>query len=193
MENHKMKSLLIASLLAGASAAAFAAPENFTVDSSHTYASYSINHMGFSLQSGTFTKINGTVVLDAATHEGKVDVTIDANSLQTFFPERDKHLKGAAFFDVAKFPTLTYKSDKLVFEGDKLTQVQGKLTLHGITHPVNLTVTHFHGGNSPMTGKPVYGANAQTRIKRSDFGIVSYLPGIADEVDLSLTIEAMHD
>jgi polyisoprenoid-binding protein YceI len=193
MENHTMKSLLIASLLATASAAAFAAPENYTVDSTHTYASYSIGHMGFSLQSGTFTKINGSVVVDAATHEGSVNVSIDANSLQTFYPERDKHLKSAAFFDVAKFPTLNYKSDKLVFEGDKLVEVKGSLTLHGVTKPVNLAVTHFHGGNSPMTGKPVYGANAVAHIKRSDFGIVSYLPGVADDVELQLTIEATHD
>jgi polyisoprenoid-binding protein YceI len=186
-----MKPLLFASLLAVASAGAFAAPVTYTVDPSHTFASYEINHMGFSNQSGSFTRVNGSVTLDMAAHSGAVDIAIDADSLQTFWPARDKHLKSEAFFNVAKFPTLTYKADKLVFDGDKLARVEGNLTLLGVTRPVTLTVTNFRGGKNPMVGKDEYGANAVAHIKRSDFGMTAYLPAIADDVTLNLTIEAL--
>ncbi|MBV8049452.1 MAG: polyisoprenoid-binding protein [Paludibacterium sp.] len=186
-----MKKLLIASLLAAASAVAFAAPVTYTVDPSHTYAAYDINHMGFSNQSGTFTRVSGTVTLDTAAHSGVVDVTVDTDSLQTFWPARDKHLKSEAFFNVAKYPTMTYKADKLVFDGDKLTRVEGNLTLLGVTKPVTLTITNYRGGKNPMVGKDEYAANAVAQIKRSDFGMTTYLPAIADDVTLRLTIEAL--
>ncbi|TDR78475.1 YceI family protein [Paludibacterium purpuratum] len=186
-----MKQLLIASALAMASAATFAAPATYTVDPSHTFAGYEINHLGFSNQSGTFSKVSGAVVLDMAKHTGSVDITVDTNSLQTFWPARDKHLKSETFFNVGKFPTMTYKASSLVFDGDKLTQVQGDLTLLGVTKPVTLTVTNFRGGKNPMLGKEEYGANATALIKRSDFGMMAFLPAIADEVTLNLTIEAI--
>lgn len=185
-----MKKTLIAALFAGVAGAAVAAPATYNVDPTHTYAQYEVGHMGFSVQSGSFTKITGTVVLDTQTKKGAVDVTLDANSLETFFPARDKHLKSKDFFNVEKFPALTFKSKDLEFKGDKLAAVKGNLTLLGVTKPVTLTVTHFHGGKSPMTGKDTYGANAVATIKRSDFGMMTYLPGISDEVKLNLVIEA---
>jgi polyisoprenoid-binding protein YceI len=186
-----MKKILIAALLASASAVTFAAPVNYDIDSSHTYARYEINHMGFSLQSGTFTQISGTVALDTTAHQGAINVSIAANSLQTFFPARDKHLKSEAFFNVGKYPTLTYKSDKLVFSGDKLAEVKGELTLLGVTRPVTLQVTQFHGGVNPMSGKEQYGANAVAHIKRSEFGMTTFLPAISDDVELNFVIEAV--
>lgn len=186
-----MKKTLIAGLLTLAALPALAAPVAYMVDASHTYASYDVGHMGFSIQSGTFTDVSGKVVLDMAQHTGSVDVSIKSDSLQTFFPARDKHLKSKDFFNVAAYPTLTYKGDKLVFEGDKLTRVEGKLTLLGVTRPVTLTVTRFNGGKNPMSGKEEYGANAVARIKRSDFGMTTYLPAISDDVDLKLVIEAV--
>jgi len=187
-----MKSKLFALLLASASAASFAAPVNYVVDSSHTYADYRIEHMGFSYQSGTFTQVSGNVVVDQDNHSGSVDVSIAADSLQTFFAKRDEHLKSEAFFNVAKFPTITFKSNKLVFEHDQLTRVDGDLTILGVTKPVTLTVDHFKHGQNGMTGKDQYGANAKTFIKRSDFGMLAYLPAIADKVELDITIEAYH-
>jgi len=188
----KMK-LLSATLFALASTASFAAPVSYSVDSTHSYARYDIKHLSFSVQSGTFTQMSGKVVMDLEQHQGSVDVSIDANSLQTFYAARDKHLKSEAFFNVAKFPTLTYKSDKLVFNKDQLAQVEGQLTLLGVTKPVTLTVVQFQGGVNPMTGKQEYGANATAHIKRSDFGMTAYLPAIADDVELDITIEAVKD
>lgn len=186
-----MKKTLIAGLLALTTLPALAASVTYNVDPTHTYARYDVGHMGFSLQSGTFTDVSGKVVLDLATHTGAVDVTIKTDSLQTFFPARDKHLKSKDFFNAAAYPTLSYKADKLVFNGDKLSSVEGKLTLLGVTRPVTLTVTRFNGGKNPMSGKEEYGANAEARIKRSDFGMTTYLPAISDEVDLQLVIEAV--
>jgi polyisoprenoid-binding protein YceI len=188
-----MKPQLFALLLAGASAASFAAPLAYNVDSTHTFASYRIEHLGFSYQSGTFTQVSGTVVVDKEAHTGSVDISIDANSLQTFYAKRDEHLKSPAFFNVAKFPTITFKSKQLVFQQDQLTSVVGDLTMLGVTKPVTLTVDHFKGGKNDMTGHKEYGANAHTIIKRSDFGMMSYIPYIADEVELDVTIEADRD
>ena len=185
-----MKRTLIAGLLALTALPVLAAPVSYDIDSSHTYASYHIGHMGFSIQSGSFTDVSGKIVLDKDTHTGSVDVIIKADSLQTFFAARDKHLKSAAFFNVAKYPTLSYKADKLKFDGDKLTSVDGSLTLLGVTRPVTLTVTNFSGGKNPMTGKEEYGANAVAHIKRSDFGMTAYLPAISDDVELEMVIEA---
>jgi polyisoprenoid-binding protein YceI len=186
-----MKKLWIAAWLAGACAASQAAPQTFSIDPTHSFARYEIAHMGLSIQSGTFTRVSGTVMVDMAQHTGNVDVSIDTDSLQTFYAARDKHLKSEAFFNVVKFPTMTYKADKLVFDGDRLTQIQGSLTLLGISRPVNLEVTRYNSGMNPMSNKAEYGANATAHIKRSDFGMLAYIPTIADDVDIDLTIEAI--
>ncbi|GGY27858.1 YceI family protein [Paludibacterium paludis] len=171
-------------------AAVQAAPATYAVDPSHTYAQYTVNHLGFSEQIGLFAKVGGTVTLDTEARDGAVDIKIDAASLQTFWAARDKHLKGPDFFNVEKYPSLTFTSDKLVFAGETLSEVQGKLTLLGVTRPVTLKVTHFKGGKNPMSGIETYGANAETVIRRSEFGMKTYVPAIADEVKLNIVIEA---
>ncbi|BAK75305.1 YceI family protein [Pseudogulbenkiania sp. NH8B] len=186
-----MKQTLIAAALAGLSTAALAAPVTYNVDPTHTFAQYEVNHLGFSVQSGTFTKTSGKVELDSAAKKGAVDITIDADSLQTFLPDRDKHLKSKDFFNVAQYPTITFKSKNLEFAGDKLTALKGDLTILGVTKPVTLKVTQFGGKPNPMTGKQTYGANAETVIKRSDFGMKTFLPAIADDVVLKVAIEAV--
>lgn len=185
-----IKKTLLAAVLAGIAGVAAAAPVTLTVDPTHTYEQYEIGHMGFSMQTGAFTKTSGTIVVDEAAKTGTVDITIDANSLQTYFAARDSHLKSKEFFNVASFPTMTFKSNNLVFQGDKLAEVKGDLTILGVSKPVTLKVTHFHSGPSPMTKKLTYGVNAETTINRSDFGMKAYLPGISDQVKLTVVIEA---
>ncbi|AXK39351.1 YceI family protein [Crenobacter cavernae] len=186
-----MKRTVLAAVFASASAFALAAPATYAIDPTHTYAGYELNHLGLSVQNGMFTKVNGTVSLDEAAKKGAVDVTIDAASLNTYFAKRDEHLKGADFFNVAKYPTLTFKSTELKYDGDKLAEVKGKLTLLGVTKPVTLTVTRFAKKEHPMLKKEAYGVNATTSIKRSDFGMAYGLPGIADEVKLNIALEAI--
>lgn len=186
-----MKQTLLAGLFAVAAGSVFAAPVTYAVDPTHTTASYSVNHLGFSVQSGAFTKVSGNVVLDAAAKTGSVDVTIDTKSLQTFLAARDNHLKSKDFFNVEQFPTITFKSKDLKFNGDKLAALNGDLTILGVTKPVTLKVTNFGGGKNPMSGMETYGANAETTIKRSDFGMKTFLPAIADDVILQVSIEAV--
>jgi polyisoprenoid-binding protein YceI len=175
--------------------AAFALPaiaaDSYTVDPSHTYPSFEINHLGFSTMHGTFDATSGKITLDPAARSGSIEITIDATSVDTGHGKRDDHLRGEEFFNVAKFPTLTYKSAKLKFNGDKLSGADGELTLLGVTKPVSLTITAFNCGPHPMNKKQVCGANATATIKRSEFGMMTYVPNVGDEVRISIEVEAV--
>ncbi|SMC26318.1 Polyisoprenoid-binding protein YceI [Andreprevotia lacus DSM 23236] len=186
-----MKKLLAAALLGAFVTAAQAAPVTYAIDGSHTYSSFAINHFGFSTVVGRFDKTSGTVTLDAEKKTGAADITIDAASLNSGWPARDKHVKSADFLDVEKFPSITFKSDKFTFDGDKLSKVDGNLTIHGVTKPVTLTVGTFKCVDShPMMKKPWCGADATATIKRSDFGVSAYVPNVGDELKLTIEIEA---
>lgn len=186
-----MKTRLAAGLISAAFALPAIAADSYTVDPSHTYPSFEINHLGFSTLHGTFDATSGKIALDPAGKSGSIEITIDATSLDTGHGKRDDHLKGEEFFNVAKFPTLTYKASKLKFNGDKLAGADGELTLLGVTKPVSLTVTAFNCGAHPMTKKQVCGANATAAIKRSDFGLSAYVPAVGDEVKISIEVEAI--
>jgi len=188
-----MKPWTMAAILAALSQAGIAAPETYRVDPAHSFARFDIGHMGFSIQSGIFPRIGGTLTLDARQHAGTVDVRIDTATLQTFDTQRDEHLRGSAFFNTARYPAMTFRADKLLFDGDRLSQVAGSLTLLGVTRPVVLQVTHFKTGANPMSGKAEIGANARAEIRRSDFGMTAYVPMIDDQVEIELAIEAEQD
>lgn len=186
-----MKTRFAAILMSAAFALPAVAADSYTVDPNHTYPSFEINHLGFSTMHGTFDATSGKITLDHATKSGSIEITIDATSVDTGHGKRDDHLKSEEFFNVAKFPTLTYKSSKLKFNGDKLSGADGELTLLGVTKPVSLTITAFNCGAHPMTKKPVCGANATATIKRSEFGMMTYVPNVGDEVKISIEVEAV--
>lgn len=179
--------VVLATLVAGT---AYAAPENYTIDSTHTFPSFEIGHMGFSTQRGRFNKTTGSIVLDRAAKKATVDISIDANSISTGLDKLEAHLRAEDFFDTAKYPTITFKSTGARFNGDKLASVSGNLTLHGVTKPVTLTVTSFFCGPNPVYKKDACGADAVATIKRSDFGINYALPAVSDEVKLLIQVEA---
>jgi len=174
--------------------AAFALPamaaDTYTIDPGHTYPGFEINHLGFSTMRGTFDASSGSVTLDAATKSGSIEITIDTTSIDTGHAKRDDHLRTEEFFNVAKFPSMTYKATKLKFNGDKLAGADGDLTLLGVTKPVSLTVTSFNCGPHPMNKKQVCGANATATIKRSEFGMNTYVPAVGDEVRITIEVEA---
>ena len=178
-------------IAAAVAAPALAAPETYTIDGTHTYPRFSYSHFGYSTQLSRFNKTSGTVVLDAAAKTGAVDITIDTKSVDTGYPTFDEHIQAADFLDTAQHPTATFKSTKVVFEGDKPVAVEGKLTLKGITRPVTLTVTSFQAMPHPMLKKPAIGANAWTTVKRSDFNMAKYAPHVGDEVRIDIAIEAI--
>jgi polyisoprenoid-binding protein YceI len=186
-----MKKSLVSVLLAAAVATpAFAAPENYTVDPGHTFPSFEVSHLGFSTHRGRFNKTEGKIVLDTAAKSGSIDITIDANSISTGGEKLETHLKAEDFFNVAKFPTLTFKSSKLKFDGDKLVGADGDFTLLGVTKPVSLTVTNFKCGPHPFNKKPVCGAEVSGTVKRSEFGMKYGLPAVGDDIKLLIQVEA---
>jgi polyisoprenoid-binding protein YceI len=154
------------------SSSAFAAATTYMLDPSHTYPSFEADHFGgVSVWRGKFTKSSGQVTLDTAAKTGTVDVTIDASSIDTGNSKLNDHLESAVFFDVAKYPTATYKGTSMKFEGDRPVEVLGELTLHGVTKPVNLKLDSFKCFQHPMLKKEVCGADARGEFNRADFGI----------------------
>ena len=188
----KLSKLTAALILAAVAAApALAAPETYVVDGNHTFPRFSYSHFGYSTQLSRFDKTTGTVVFDKAAKTGAVDIVIDAKSVDTGSATFNEHIQGEDFLDTAKYPTATFKSTKVVFEGDKPVAIEGKLTLKGVTKPVTLTVTSFQAMPHPMTKKDAIGANAYTVVKRSEFNAGKYAPNVGDDVRIDIAIEAM--
>ena len=182
---------LATTLFAALAGSAIAAPVTYGVDGSHTFPRFSYSHFGYSTQLSSFKNTSGKVVFDAEAKTGSVDITIDMKSVNTGFEDFNGHIQGEDFLDTAKFPTATFKSTKVVFEGDKPKSIDGVLTIKGVSKPVTLTVTSFQAMPHPMMKKPALGANAFTTIKRSDFGAGKYAPYVGDEVRIDIAIEAM--
>ena len=169
------------------------AADTYTIDPPHTYAHFSINHLGFSTMQGRFEKSSGKITLDRAAKSGLVDIAIDAATISTGLAKRDQHLSGPDFFNAAEFPTIIYKSNTVKFKGDTPSTVEGTLTLLGVSKPVTLTIHAFKCGIDPMdpVKKPEKcGADASTQIKRSDFGMKYALPNLGDDVKLVFEVEA---
>ena len=188
----QIKKLSLATVLFAALAgSAIAAPVTYGVDSSHTFPRFSYSHFGYSTQLSSFKNTTGKVVFDAEAKTGSVDITIDMKSVNTGFEDFNGHIQGEDFLDTAKYPTATFKSTKVVFEGDKPKAIEGQLTIKGVTKPVTLTVTSFQAMPHPMMKKPALGANAFTTIKRSEFNAGKYAPYVGDDVRIDIAIEAM--
>ena len=188
----KLTQLTAALILASAVAApALAAPETFVVDGTHTFPRFSYSHFGFSTQLSHFNKTTGKVVLDKAAKTATVDIEIDTKSVDTGYAPFNEHIQGEDFLDTAKYPTATFKSSKVVFEGDKPIAIEGLLTLKGVTKPVTLTVSSYEAMPHPMVKKDAIGANAWTVVKRSEFNAGKYAPNVGDEVRIDIAIEAI--
>ena len=187
--NIRIAILAICSLI---SFPALAVEEDYTLDPNHTNIVWSANHFGFSNVYGKFAKVEGRLTLDEAKPENsKVSVIVSPASIITGIDKFDAHLKSDAFFDVEKFATATFESVRVVVtEPSKKASVYGNLTLHGITKPITLDVTLNKIGESPITKKKTAGFSATAIIKRSDFGMNYALPGVADEVKVTIESEA---
>jgi polyisoprenoid-binding protein YceI len=181
---------LVVALIAASAASAFAA-DTYTIEPNHTFPSFEADHMGISILRGKFTKTSGTIVLDRAAKTGSVDITIDANSLDFGHEKLNTHAKTADMFDVAQFPTATYKSNSITFKNGVPASVKGELTLHGVTKPVTLAINKFKCIEHPMLKREVCGADASATFSRADFGISYGLPRFSPEVKLAIEIEAV--
>lgn len=170
---------------------ALAAVENYELDPNHTNVYWHASHFGFSSPSGKFAKVEGTLKLDEAKPENsKVSVTIHTGSVMTGIEKFDTHLKSPDFFNSEKFPTATFVSDTVNVEAGNTATVHGKLTLHGVTKPAVLKVNLNKIGENPATNRKTAGFSASAMLKRSDFGMTYGLPGVADDVRVTIESEA---
>ncbi|WP_242345165.1 YceI family protein [Anaeromyxobacter terrae] len=189
---------LLASLVAVAPMLALAAPAAWNVDASHSQVGFAVKHLVISTVRGEFTKYTGVAQLDDADPaKSTVEVTIDANSIDTRVADRDAHLKSPDFLDTAKYPAITFKSAKVTKAGKGKLKVAGDLTLHGVTKPVTLDVT-----TSPevkgMFGETRRAFSAATKISRKDYGLVwnklvEAGPAVGDEIAITLDVELVKD
>ena len=171
---------------------AFAATTTWTLDPNHTNAQFTVRHLGISNVQGDFTKINGTVQIDDQDmSKSSVDVTIDANSIDTRVTMRDNDLKSEHFLDVAMYPTITFKSTKVEKTADGY-KVTGNLTIRGVTKEVTLNVGALSDPRKdPMsrTGGMRRGAAASLTINRQDFGVAADPGMVGDELAIQIDLE----
>lgn len=164
----------------------------YSFDPVHTQIMFEVDHLGFSLSHGRFTKFSGGFHFDEdAPEKSTVDITIDTNSIYMNSSEWENHLKNADFFNVAVFPQMTFKSTSVVKTGDRTASVTGDLTLLGVTKPVTLDVTFNKAGIHPYNKNYICGFSVKGGLKRSDFGMNFGLPGIGDDVKLDIEIEGV--
>lgn len=168
-----------------------AAQETYVFDPVHSQPIFEAPHLGFSTQRGSFGKVTGKVTLNRAAKTGTVDVTIDTTSIRTFDARLDTAAKGDKFFNVEKYPTMTFKSTNVIFDGDRVVGVNGDLTMLAVTKSVNLKVDNFKCGENPFNKKAMCGAEAWATIKRSEWGMTANLPfAPGDDIKITLPIEA---
>ena len=168
----------------------------YTIDPSHSSAQFSVRHMMISNVKGEFTAVSGSFAWDPRNPAAsKIDAVIDIGTVNTREPKRDAHLKSPDFFDVAKFPNLTFKSHEIRKVGGKL-QAKGDLTMHGVTRPVVLDISGPTAETKDPWGFQRVGATATTILNRKDWGLVwnqALESGgvlVGDEVTITLDIEA---
>jgi polyisoprenoid-binding protein YceI len=179
---------ILLALLAGASASA--QTQTWYLDPPHSSAQFAVRHMGISTIRGTFNKVNGVVVDSPDLGKASVNVTIDASSVDTRVEMRDKDLRSDHFFDVAKYPTITFQSKKVESAGAGKLKVTGDLTIHGVTKE---TVLEVDGPTTPPIkdprGNSRRGVSATTTINRADFGMTFDSPMVGDQIAIQLDVE----
>lgn len=163
---------------------------DFTIDPGHTYASFAVNHLGFSTMRGKFNEQKGTMKYDPASKSAEVSIEIAAASIDTGHDKRDEHLRGPDFLNAVEFPTITFESTGATWNGDKLATVTGNLTILGVSKPVTLTIDAINCGEHPFNKKYTCGFDASGSIKRSDFGVNYGIPNIGEVLDLQIEVEA---
>lgn len=160
------------------------------VEPSHTHISFAVGHLGLTQTPGIFRKFDALLNFDDKHVEAsKVTLTIDASSVDTNSEERDKHLRGADWLDVTNNPKIVFASQSVRHVADNRYAIAGLLTIRGKSLPVEFQTVLTNRGTNPWTKAPVIGFAGTTKIKRSDFGLTSFIPAVADEVDLNIQLE----
>lgn len=179
--------------MAGYWVAGTAAADSYNIDSRHTFPVFEVSHYGFSVQRGRFNKVSGKLELDLENKRGSVDVGIDTASVDMGFEDWNKHMRGERFFQTDKFPVARFVARDFAFDPLRPTPVSGELTLLGVTRDVVLKVGQWRCAKHPMLPRQLCGADIETTIKRSEFGMNYGLPGIGDEVKIVIPVEALKE
>lgn len=169
---------------------AFAQLETYTVDPRHTFPSYEVSHFGYSMQRGRFNRTSGKITLDVAARKCEADIAIEAASVSSGVDKLDEHLRAEDFFNAARHPLITFRTNSCVFEGDRVKSAVGQLSMNGVTRTVTLVANVFQCAPNPMIKVKQCGADLETTVKRSDFGMTYGLPALGDEVKLRINVEA---
>jgi polyisoprenoid-binding protein YceI len=186
--------LALGILSACLSAPAFAATAHYTIDPDHTHPSFEADHMGISVWRGMLDKSSGSIDLDKAGKTGQVNVVVDLASIDFGLESLEKWAKGPDFFDVAKFPTATYKGTLAGFVDGAPTRVDGTLTLHGVSQPLVLKIDLFKCIPHPIFKRELCGADATGTFDRGDFGLTAGKDyGFRMDVPLRIQVEALKD
>lgn len=190
---HTLKSTVLGIFfLASLSIASAADAPSYTIDPTHTFVMYEIGHYGTTTNRGRFSTSEGTVAFDRAAKTGRVDITLDITSVNTGVDALNRHIQSKDFFNAAKFPSGRFVADQFSFEGDKVTEISGNLTLLGQTHPVKLKAKRFNCYMSVMVKRETCGGDFEADILRSDWGITWGLNfGFEDAVKLLVQVEAI--
>jgi polyisoprenoid-binding protein YceI len=179
-------------LLTIAAAGAQAEAATYSVDPSHTAVIFEMQHFGTSTNRGRWAVKEGTVQFDRAGKSGKADITIDAASISTGVGALDKHIRSAEIINADQYPTARFVADMFVFNGDKVSEVAGSLTLAGKTNPITLKATNFNCYQNPMLKREVCGGDFEGTIVRSQYGVnygLNY--GFPDATKLVIQVEAV--
>ena len=163
-------------------------PGSYSVEPNHTRVTFGVSHMGFTTYYGDFTKTSGTLMLDPKKPDSSdIDVTVASDSVLVPNDKLLGELKSDQWLDAAKYPDITFKSTKVTKTGAETAKVTGDFTLHGVTKPLTLNVRFNGAGTNPLDKAYTTGFDAEGKIKRSDFGVKTYVPLIGDEVDIKIS------
>lgn len=167
--------------------------DRYVIDPEHTFSSFEYKHWGLSLQRNRFDRSLGVINLNLSEKKGLIRIDIEAGSVSTGVSAFDSILRSDSFFDVQKFPKITFESNKFIFEKDQLKQLEGQLSIKGVTRPVTIEVTYFSCKFMFIYLKSACGANGKATILRSDFNVGRYVPFVSDEITLYFSVEAIKE
>lgn len=181
----------VVALAAMATLPALAAQEEFVVEPGYTFSQFGVSHLGISTQRGRLGRATGRIVLDREAGTGSIDVEIDARSASTGNPALDAVVRGEDYLDAERFPTITFRSRRVAFEGGVPRRASGELTLAGRTRPVELEVVRFGCTRLPFLVRTTCGADAVASVRRSEFGMTAHAGLVGEEVRLEIQVEAV--
>lgn len=191
MKARVLPSILASAALATGSLAAHAAPSDYKIDLDHTYATFAIDHNGASVNRARFGGVSGSIRFDKEAKAGAIDIVVQTASVDSGSKGFDEHLRAPDLFDVAKYPTMRFVSDRLVFDGERLVEVPGQLTLLGRTHPLTLKALQFRCYPNQRAKTEACGGDFEAVLDRTQWGM-DYLVkvGMPKSVHIGATIEA---